>query len=133
MKSMSGISPRLPLLSDYIDGSYSLNKTIRETVAQNLKNLILTEPGEKIMDPTFGVGLNSYLFENFNSTTVGRIKTRIYKQVEKYLPFVEILAVDTGQGEASKGESEQLLKIRIDFLIKPLEETDILIINSDAN
>ena len=64
---------------------------------------------------------------------MGRIKTRIYKQVEKYLPFVEILAVDTGQGEASKGESEQLLKIRIDFLIKPLEQTDILIINSDAN
>tara|TARA_R110000765_G_scaffold106736_8_gene197384 strand:+ start:781 stop:1182 length:402 start_codon:yes stop_codon:yes gene_type:complete len=133
MKSMPGLSPKLPLLTDDVDGSYALNKTIREAVAQNLKNLILTSPGEKIMDPMFGVGLNGYIFENFNSTIVGRIKTRIYKQVEKYLPFIEILDVLTAQGDPTRGESEQLLKIKIDFLIKPLDETDILIINSDAN
>ena len=133
MKSMAGISPKLPLLTDDVDGSYSLTKTIREAVSQNLKNLILTEPGEKVMDPLFGVGLNGYLFEHTNSTTVGKIKTRIYKQVEKYLPFVEVLDIITSQEDTAIGKSGHLLKIRIDFLIKPLDETDILIINSDAN
>jgi phage baseplate assembly protein W len=58
---MSGISPKLPLANNKVDGAYELNKTIKQSVNQNLKNLILTNPGERIMDPLFGVGLSQIL------------------------------------------------------------------------
>ena len=60
---MSGIGPKLPL-NQMTEGGFDLTKTIAENVQQNLKNLILTNPGERIMNPDFGVGLRNYLFEN---------------------------------------------------------------------
>ena len=130
---MSGISPKLPLANNKVDGAYELNKTVKESVKQNLKNLLLTNPGERIMDPLFGLGLNKYLFEGFSSFLPGNIKSDMLFQVDKYMPFVEIIDFATEVGTPQFGEPDNLLKIKVEFLIKPLNETDILIINSDAN
>jgi len=61
---MSSLSVALPLRYSTTDG-YQMNKTIKRLIKQNLKMLLLTNPGERVMDPTFGVGLSAYLFENF--------------------------------------------------------------------
>ena len=55
-----GITPKLPIALDEVDG-IKLIKNFPDLVEQNLKNLILTMPGERIMDPLFGVGLPSTL------------------------------------------------------------------------
>mgnify|MGYP000439218146 FL=1 len=60
---MAGLSPKLPLTKDPQDG-YALNKEYVELVQQNLKMILLTAPGERIMEPEFGVGLRNYLFQN---------------------------------------------------------------------
>ncbi len=86
---MKGISPKLPLTIDDIDGHYSNNKTIKEAVTQNLKHLLLTNKGEKMMDPSFGAGLMSYLFEPLDSSTFSTIQANIIEQADKYLPFVK--------------------------------------------
>ena len=57
---MYGISPKLPVTVDDLDGHYALTKTIREAIKQNFKNLMFTIPGEKVMDIDFGVGLKRY-------------------------------------------------------------------------
>ena len=59
---MSNYSPRLPLQIDSTNG-FSNNQTILQVVQQNLKMLLLTSPGERVMDPNFGVGIRegSYL------------------------------------------------------------------------
>ncbi len=58
-----GFSVKLPLSTDKIDGPYVLNKTLESTIKQNLKMLVLTEPGERVMNGNFGVGLKRLLFE----------------------------------------------------------------------
>jgi phage baseplate assembly protein W len=65
---MAGLSPKLPLAPDNQDG-YALNRTYFEMVQQNLKHIILTNPGERIMDPLFGVGIKKYLFEQNTPST----------------------------------------------------------------
>ena len=57
---MSGLSPKI-LVDTSNEGGYTLNKTYRQVVKQNFKHLLLTEPGEKIMDKNFGVGLKKFL------------------------------------------------------------------------
>ena len=52
----NGLAVKLPLFYDPVDGPYTLLKTMREVGAQNLKMLVLTNPGERIMNPDFGVG-----------------------------------------------------------------------------
>lgn len=86
----SGISVALPLYYDPVDGPYRLNKTLRESIRQNVKNLFLTSKGERVMIPSFGVGLRELLFENFNSEIANKIEIEAYKQVNKYMPFIKI-------------------------------------------
>ena len=50
-----GLDVALPLYIDSIDGAYGLRKNLEEVVTQNLKMIILTSPGERVMVPKFGV------------------------------------------------------------------------------
>ena len=47
---MSGISVKLPISRDKTDG-IKLIKNYGELASQNLKMLVLTVPGERMMDP----------------------------------------------------------------------------------
>ena len=73
---MDGIGPQLPLNKDHRFGLYSLVQSYKEEVKQNFKNLLLTSPGERMMDPDFGVGLRRYLFEQ-RTHSVGQIRQKI--------------------------------------------------------
>ena len=53
---MAGLGPRLPLARDSGDG-FGLLKSFERMVRQNLKMLILNVPGERVMEPLYGVGL----------------------------------------------------------------------------
>ena len=79
---MSGKSPKLPLSKDYQDG-YTLNKTFRDVARQNLKMMVLTSPGERIMIPDFGVGIRQYLFENATDEAFLTLRGRIFEQARK--------------------------------------------------
>ena len=97
---MAGISPRLPLRRDPVDG-FSLNKTIPEAVHQNLKNLFLTAPGERIMLPDFGVGIRNYLFEQNVPEVHEAIERRAVQQVSRYMPFVILKSIDFMENEST--------------------------------
>ena len=43
------------------------------------------------MDVEFGVGVRNYLFQNFNEID---LETRLYEQVDTYMPFVTIENLD---------------------------------------
>jgi phage baseplate assembly protein W len=86
-----GLSVALPLRIDPIDGAYGLNKTLTQVAAQNLRMVILTSPGERMMFPEFGVGIRRYLFEQNTTSTLGVIRSRIEQQVSTYLPYIRIL------------------------------------------
>jgi phage baseplate assembly protein W len=58
-----GLSIALPLSLDEKDGPYKSNMTLDEVAQQNIKMIVLTSPGERVMEPDFGVGIRNYLFE----------------------------------------------------------------------
>ena len=89
---MRGYSPKLPLTLDPTDG-FRLNRSMLEVVKQNLKMLVLTSPGERVMEPTFGVGLYNFLFELNTEHTRNDVRSRIAQQVKKYMPFVQIIEI----------------------------------------
>ena len=86
---MPGLSPKLPLEIDQIDG-YALTKNFKEVARQNLKMVVLTNPGERIMLPNFGVGIKTYLFENADTFVFEEIEEKIRQQVRTYLPYITI-------------------------------------------
>ena len=63
--------------------------TIAEMVNFNLKNLILTEPGERLFYPNFGVGVKRYLFEQ-NNVDVENLHSRILSQIRLYASYAVV-------------------------------------------
>ena len=98
----SGLTLKLPVAVDDADG-LKLIKNFPDLVEQNLKNLLLTLPGERIMDPTFGVGLSKFLFEQNDPITYAEIQAKIQQQVQKYLPFVIINNITFTSSATSDG------------------------------
>ena len=123
---MAGITPQLPLNVDNIDGHYKLIKSYKNTVRQNFKNLILTSPGERMMDPEFGVGIRNYLFENTSIELTSQIEARIYEQTSKYLPFVDVTNVSFGMQSGDEVGTANALNVTISYYIIPLQFYDNL-------
>ena len=67
-------------------------KTVKEQVKSNLINLLLTEPGERINEPNFGVGLKKLLFEQ--NPNIEILKERISNQIEFYIPTISLLDIN---------------------------------------
>ena len=114
-----GLSPKLPLTKDPVDG-YTLNKDYVDLVKQNLKMILLTAPGERIMEPDFGVGLRNYLFENDSAASRNKIETRIRNQIGAYMPFVEIKNIELNSIDNQVNTSASELRVDMKFRIIPL-------------
>ena len=125
-----GLSPKLPLSLDNADG-YTLIKTHKEMIRQNLKMLLLTSPGERVMEPRFGVGLRAYLFEQNTSITHSSIKTKINEQLNLYMPYVEIVELSFNDTTENPNFSENYLNIKLEYFVKPLEELDVIDLDFD--
>ena len=126
---MKGLSPKFPLTFNNVLGAYQNNLTFREVIRQNFKNLLLTNPGERVMDVNFGVGLRSYFFEPFIDNTYTTIAERVHAQVKKYMPFVSVTNIDF---DNEGGSADHLLGVVITYSIVPLQEMDQLNISSAA-
>jgi phage baseplate assembly protein W len=129
---MAGISPKLPLVTDSTDG-YQLNKTFVDSIRQNLFSLMLTVPGERIMDPDFGVGLRKYLFETDNLALRSEITSKISQQIQIYIPFVELLDVQFLSQREDPEIAPNILFVTLTYLIRPLDFTDRLDISVPTN
>ena len=126
---MKGYSPKLPLMLDPIDG-YRLNRTLMEVVKQNIKMLVLTSPGERVMRPDFGVGIYNYLFELNTQATRASIDSKVRDQVSLYMPFVKIRSIEFSPEEGADID-KNVLSLVIKYLVPSLKEADVLRINID--
>ena len=127
-----GLAPKLPLTRDYEDG-FSLIKNHVDMVRQNVKMILLTAPGERIMDPEFGVGLMTYLFENNSRQTQNAIDSKIREQLEAYMPYVEIMEISFDNTDTNPEISENYLNISMKYYIEPLEEVDVIDLDFDLS
>tara|TARA_B100002019_G_scaffold226212_1_gene199250 strand:+ start:2618 stop:3031 length:414 start_codon:yes stop_codon:yes gene_type:complete len=73
-------------------GVFQFNYTTKDQIKSNLINLLLTSPGERYHEPTYGVGLRDILFEPNSTTTqkISSLKARIEQNVAFHIPQVEI-------------------------------------------
>lgn len=65
-----------------------------EQAKSNLKNLLLTKQGERVMQPNFGTGLHSLLFEQLTDDFQGKLTDTITKSVNYWLPYINIEEID---------------------------------------
>ena len=118
---MASYSVKLPLTQDSGDG-YTMIKRIKALVKQNLKMLILTNPGERVMEPEYGVGIKQFLFENFESDVYSRIDNKIRDQVALYMPAVQITKLQF----ANSSPDTNTLSLFLEYSIPQISTGDLL-------
>lgn len=64
--------------------------TTKDQIKYNLINFLLTDPRERVFNPTFGAGLRGRLFEQIDRTSLEEIKQSIASQLENYFPQIQV-------------------------------------------
>lgn len=104
------------------NNGYELITSLRTNIKQNLKMLILTNPGERVMEPDFGVGLKRYLFEMNDNQVYSAIENKIRQQVKRYLPYLSINRVRFESFE----ENANAIKLMLEYNIPRISLNDAL-------
>ena len=87
-----GISLPLTLAQDDQSSLYQMNFDQVEQIRQNLKNLLLTSPGERLGRYNLGAGLRNITFEMVtqNSDFESKIMELMQSAVQRYMPYVSL-------------------------------------------
>tara|TARA_R100001591_G_scaffold88099_1_gene94153 strand:+ start:94 stop:516 length:423 start_codon:yes stop_codon:yes gene_type:complete len=105
------VGVKLPLDYNRVTGFFNQSKTIQEQSKSNLINLLLTSPGERVFQPTFGSNLRSILFDSFDAVTSDNIDEAIREAVGRQLPYITINEVNTIQD----GQNENSILVSVEF------------------
>ena len=73
---------------------FTPNYTTQEAIKNNLINFFLTEPGELPLNPTFGGGLRSFLFQQIEDGNINNLKNDINNKLTTYFPSVNVISLD---------------------------------------
>ena len=111
------------------NGSAIFNQsfTTKEQVKSNLINLLLTTPGERLMNPTFGVGIRNLLFEQV--VDAESLKGQIIDSAARYVPEIEILDLTTGRVSDSTNPEIYQLRIAITYALLFNNEVEAVELN----
>lgn len=69
---------------------FNLTYTTLDQAISNATNLLLTNKGERVMQPTFGCDLDRQVFENITDTLLGTIEDTIRTQFQYWLSYIFI-------------------------------------------
>jgi|688.fasta_scaffold15626_7 phage baseplate assembly protein W len=82
-----GTSPK----NNTFNKGYFIKSHGDDLIKNNLKQLLTTIPGERVMLPNFGVDLKKYLFEPLDERTFTSIRRELLTALRQYAPNVEVI------------------------------------------
>lgn len=112
--------------------------TSEDQAISNLKSLLLTAKGERIMLPNFGSDLPKYLFENFDEDLLSKIENEVVGSIRTWLPYINVQDVrvytrDYGDNLKTNLEYHTIF-VELDFTVDPYEnfETIVLFVSQEG-
>jgi len=88
-----------------------------EAVKQSIKNLVLTDPGERLMQPFIGGGIRALLFENITPAVLNLIENQVKSTINTYEPRADIINVT-----ASSKYDDNTVNVVVNFYIRNTNE-----------
>ena len=84
------------------EGYFKRTKTALEQAKSNIRNLLLTNKGERLGNPTFGTNLLSLVFSQENTDLESRVEEEIRAAMSEFLPFINIVSIETNFSDIDK-------------------------------
>jgi len=114
----------------FYDKSFFVIKKDKDLVAESITRILMTNPGERVGQPYFGVGLRNMLFNQVDEETSSQLEDTIKNQILEYEPRADI--VDVIVNESSE---ENTISVKLSFVMKgdPVENSNILTYKFELN
>jgi len=88
-----------------------------DSVKESIKNLILTDRGERLMQPNIGGDINALLFENITPAILILIQNQVRNTIELYEPRAELIDVI-----ATSNIDDNTVRVKIVFYITNVQQ-----------
>lgn len=85
-----------------------------EDIRESLRILMATKPMERVMQPDFGCGLNSLIFEKIDSSSLTMIQDAIKRAVLFFEPRIDLEEIEIEEERAYEG----ILIIKLIYTIR---------------
>ncbi len=107
------IGVSLPM--DHINGSgfFPGTSTTLTQTSSNIRNLLLTNKGERVGQPEFGCGLLQVLFEPMSENLLESVRSEIEESISFWLPHVIVSDISVDQDENKPHQ----LNVNIEFAL----------------
>jgi uncharacterized protein len=96
-----------------VDGSIA-QAAYEDDIRQAITIIIGTNPGERVMRPDFGAGLNRFVFEPVSTTTMALVSTRVEEALIDWEPRIDVLDVRVSTDAAERN----LLLIEVSYRVR---------------
>ncbi|WP_340198808.1 GPW/gp25 family protein [Ascidiimonas sp. W6] len=83
-------------------------------IMESLEILMTTNPGERVMLPEYGCGIQSFLFDSISNTKIHFLKELIRTAILNYEPRIELHEIHIDISEYLEG----IVKIGLDYSIE---------------
>ena len=96
------------------DGFFKGTKTTEDAIKSNIRLFLLTQRGERLMQPNLGLNLRRFLFEQITENTVVEIENDIVEGFNFWMPFVQIrdIQIDLSRQDANQIGIKLVFKIK---------------------
>ena len=105
-------------------GVFTSNYQTRDVIKNNLINYLLTNPGERIENPSFGAGLREYIFTQIDNQDFTFIKEDLQLKIEENFDNIQLEEVSVFENE-----NENTINVNIDYSIPNTGMNDTLELN----
>lgn len=112
--------------SGYFNQSFSAG----EQVKSNLNLLLRTKKGERRMNPDFGSGLWSVLFENNVENISQVIESTIRKDITRWMSYVNVKSVDV---DRTSDSSQHRINVSVVYTVPAIGITNEQTLQVDMN
>ena len=112
------------------NGYFEVSYTTKDQIKSNIKSLLLTQKGERLMQPTFGSDLKRYLFEPISSNLDSFIEDSITEAINTWMPYVTVESIiyDTSNDLKDMNRIDLELKYSLKYSnSQTLEQLNIVI------
>ena len=117
-KDFLGRGWAFPVARDPRTGLVSI-AAFEDDVRQSILIILKTRPGERLMRPEFGCGINDVVFDAIDARTLSRIEQEVRASLIRFEARIELIAVDVDPARAADG----ILTVSIDYRVRRTNQT----------
>lgn len=115
---MSSINIKFPLKRSS-KGAFQTNDTTEDAIKDDLRMLLITNHGERLVHADYGANLIELVFEQ--GDIAQRAEDLIIAAVERWMPFVKLEKIDIFNKDTDDSLGPNDLRIKLDFSVGEVE------------